>query len=43
MKEAAACIKINKLPENAGWRFFADANSPANILWPPPLKLVRKE
>ena len=25
MKEAAARIKINKLLENAGWRFFADA------------------
>ena len=31
MKEAAARIKINKLLENAGWRFFADANGPANI------------
>lgn len=31
MKEAAARIKINKLLENAGWRFFADAQGPANI------------
>ncbi len=31
MKEATARIKINKLLENAGWRFFADANGPANI------------
>ncbi|MCF7674179.1 MAG: DEAD/DEAH box helicase family protein [Akkermansiaceae bacterium] len=31
MKEAAARIKINKLLENAGWRFFADENGPANI------------
>ena len=31
MKEAAARIKINRLLENAGWRFFADANGPANI------------
>ena len=31
MKEAAARIKINKLLENAGWRFFADAKGPANI------------
>jgi type I restriction enzyme R subunit len=31
MKEAAARIKINKLLENAGWRFFTDANGPANI------------
>lgn len=31
MKEAAARIKINKLLENAGWRFFADTKGPANI------------
>ncbi len=30
-KEATARIKINKLLEAAGWRFFADANGPANI------------
>jgi len=31
VKEAAARIKINKMLENAGWRFFADAKGPANI------------
>jgi len=31
MKEAAARIKINKLLEKAGWRFFADGKLPANI------------
>ena len=31
MKEAAARIKINKLLEAAGWRFFPDAKGPANI------------
>jgi len=31
MKEATARIKINKLLEAAGWRFFADGNKPANI------------
>ncbi|WP_297362125.1 DEAD/DEAH box helicase family protein [Thauera sp.] len=31
MKEATARIKINKLLEAAGWRFFADHNGPANI------------
>ena len=31
MKEASARIKINKLLEAAGWRFFADAKGPANI------------
>ncbi len=31
MNEATARIKINKLLETAGWRFFSDENSPANI------------
>jgi len=31
MKEAAARIKINKLLEAAGWRFFPEGNQPANI------------
>lgn len=31
MKEASARIKINKLLEAAGWRFFAGSNGPANI------------
>ena len=30
-KEATARIKINKLLEAAGWRFFAEENAPANI------------
>jgi type I restriction enzyme R subunit len=30
-KEATARIKINKLLETAGWRFFADGSGPANI------------
>lgn len=30
-KEATARIKINKLLEEADWRFFADDSSPANI------------
>lgn len=30
-KEAAARIKINKLLEAAGWRFFADSSGSANI------------
>lgn len=29
--EAHARVRINKLLENAGWRFFADAQGPANI------------
>ncbi len=31
MKEATARIKINKLLEEAGWRFFPEGNLPANI------------
>jgi type I restriction enzyme, R subunit len=31
MKEATARIKINKLLEAAGWKFFAEGNAPANI------------
>ncbi len=30
-KEATARIKINRLLEASGWRFFADGNLPANI------------
>ena len=30
-KEATARIKINKLLEEAGWRFFPEGNAPANI------------
>jgi type I restriction enzyme R subunit len=30
-KEAAARIKINKLLEKAGWRFFPEGDAPANI------------
>jgi len=30
-KEATARIKINKLLEAAGWRFFPDGGTPANI------------
>ena len=31
MNEATARIKINKLLEAAGWRFFAEGKLPANI------------
>ena len=31
VKEATARIKINKLLEAAGWRFFAEGTLPANI------------
>jgi len=42
MKEAAARIKINKLLEAAGWRFFADAEGPANVQLEPSVKLTEK-
>lgn len=31
-KEATARIKINRLLDDAGWRFFDDANGPANVV-----------
>jgi len=42
-KEATARIKINKLLEAAGWRFFADANGPANICLEPSVTLNSKD
>lgn len=41
-KEAAARIKINRLLEEAGWRFFDDEAGPANVVLEPCVKL-RKE
>jgi len=38
-KEATARIKINKLLEAAGWRFFPEKNAPANICLEPSVKL----
>ena len=35
MNEATARIKINKLLEEAGWRFFAEDGKPANMLLEP--------
>ena len=43
MKEATARIKINKLLESAGWRFFLDANSPANIQLEPRVTVSAQE
>jgi type I restriction enzyme R subunit len=39
--EARARIKINKLLEEAGWRFFDDAKSPANIVLENYTKMTR--
>ncbi|MCO6409484.1 DEAD/DEAH box helicase family protein [Hoeflea alexandrii] len=38
-KEATARIKINKLLEEAGWRFFESERGPANIVLEPNVKL----
>ena len=38
-KEATARIKINKLLEAAGWRFFQEGNHPANIRLEPGVKI----
>ena len=43
MKEAVARIKINTLLEKAGWRFFADANGPANIQLEPKVTLKKQD
>jgi len=41
--EAHARIKINKLLEEAGWRFFADHEGKANILLENQVKITQKE
>jgi type I restriction enzyme R subunit len=38
-KEATARIKINKLLESAGWRFFAEGNKAANIQLEPSITI----
>lgn len=38
-KEASARIKINRLLEAAGRRFFDDKNGPANVVLEPVVKL----
>jgi type I site-specific restriction endonuclease len=43
MNEASARIKINKLLESAGWRFFANANCPANVQLEPNVTLKAQE
>ena len=39
-KEATARIKINKLLEAAGWRFFAEGGAPANIRLEPSVTIT---
>jgi type I restriction enzyme R subunit len=42
-KEATARIKINKLLEAAGWRFFADGTLPANIQLEPSITIKTQD
>lgn len=42
-KEASARIKINKLLEEAGWRFFDNEMGLANISLEPNVKLTKKD
>lgn len=42
-KEAKARIKINKLLEEAGWRFFDEDGKPANIQVEPNVKISKKQ
>ncbi|TLU82584.1 MAG: DEAD/DEAH box helicase [Chlorobium sp.] len=42
-KEATARIKINKLLEEAGWRFFVDEEGPANIQLEPKVAITTNE
>ena len=43
VKEATARIKINKMLEVAGWRFFADGKSPANIQLEPSITIKTQD
>ncbi|WP_340240361.1 DEAD/DEAH box helicase family protein [Sulfitobacter pontiacus] len=42
-KEATARVKINKLLENAGWRFFDDYQGLANIVLEPNIKIIQND
>ncbi len=42
MKEAAARVKINRLLEASGWRFFKDERGPANIQLEPRVALTKR-
>lgn len=42
-KEAKARLKINKLLEEAGWRFFDESGKPANVHVEPNVKMTKSE
>src|SRR4051812_17299626 len=43
MKEATARIKINKLLEAVGWRFFPEGSAPANIQLEPGIAIKKTD
>ena len=43
MNEATARIKINRLLEKAGWRFFPEGNEPANVRLEPSVAITRTD
>ncbi len=43
MNEATARIKINRLLEKAGWRFFPDGNGPANVRLEPGVAITQTD
>lgn len=42
-KEATARIKINRLLDEAGWRFFDDESGPANVVLEPNVKISQRD
>ena len=42
-KEATARIKINRMLEKAGWRFFADSIGLVNIQLEPNIQITKNE
>ena len=43
MNEATARIKINRLLEKAGWRFFQEGNDPANVRLEPSVAITQAD
>ena len=43
MNEATARIKINRLLEKAGWRFFQEGNEPANVRLDPSVPITQTD
>ena len=43
MNEATARVKINRLLERAGWRFFAEGDEPANVRLEPNVEIKQTD